>query len=92
MDYQNYGDHRWELRYGAYTGPEKAAADLVYGLVQSYVPYIPTARSAGDPTPSAETVTGRILLGTLEMCIRDRLWRFHTSAGRSGTLLCFHRS
>ena len=30
MDYQNYGDHRWELRYGAYTGPEKAAADLVY--------------------------------------------------------------
>ena len=66
MDYQNYGDHRWELRCGAYTGPEKTAADLVYGLVQSYVPYIPTARSAGDPTPSAETVTGRILLGTLE--------------------------
>lgn len=44
MDYTNYGENRWELCCGEYSGVEKEAINRLYGLVQSYVPYILTLR------------------------------------------------
>lgn len=64
MDYQNYGNQRWHISFGKYSGPEKVAIDMVYGLVQGYVPYVLTASKAGGKLP--ETVKNRILMGTLE--------------------------
>lgn len=64
MDYRNYGNERWHISFGAYSGPEKTAVDMLYGLLQGYVPYVLTAAPVGGELP--ETVKNRILIGTLE--------------------------
>lgn len=64
MDSRNYGNERWHISFGSYSGPERTAVDMVYGLVQGFVPYVLTAAPVGEALP--ETVRNRILVGTLK--------------------------
>lgn len=61
MNHYDYGTHRWQIVYGSYEGIEKTAIDRLYGLVQSFVPYILTAL----PAAQAEEGHHQIIIGTM---------------------------
>ena len=66
MDYTNYGENRWELCCGEYSGVEKEAIDRLYGLVQSYVPYILTLRMMSGKILLDSHNKNRVVVGTLQ--------------------------
>jgi hypothetical protein len=65
MDYTSYGDKRWEIHYGNYSGIERVAVDHLYGLVQSYVPYVLTVVSSQNVFEKHVPNNNRIIIGTL---------------------------
>ena len=66
MDYTNYGENRWELCCGEYSGVEKEAINRLYGLVQSYVPYILTLRMMSGKILLDSNNKNRVVVGTLQ--------------------------
>lgn len=62
MNHYDYGPHRWQIVYSSYIGIEKTAIDQLYGLVQSFVPYILTAVTPAE----AESSYHQIIIGTME--------------------------
>ena len=59
----DYGNDRWQIVCGSYTGAQQHAVDMLYGTVKEYVPYILTAATADTANTDSHSL---ILVGTRE--------------------------
>lgn len=64
MDSANFGDNRWHIMYGDYSGFEKKAADCTYAAVAENVRYILTIGNAADSNSDIFEEKNIVLLGT----------------------------
>ena len=53
----DYGNDRWQIVCGSYTGAQQHAMDMLYGTVKEYVPYILTAATADTASTVPEAFT-----------------------------------
>lgn len=64
MDWYSFGDDRWEIRCGDYSGIEKSATEMLYGSISALVPYILVADIA--KSCNEQIASSLILVGTYE--------------------------
>lgn len=60
-----YGDNRYEIFYGSYTGVEQRGVDLLYGAVAPYLPYVLTVSDANQAEKQTLGSVNPICIGTV---------------------------